>query len=87
MTPTQQPQERVTLVMLYNELKEINKSISAIGTAQAVNSTQIAGLERGLGDVCDDIDDLRKRSDRWDAIVAILSGVAAALAAAFGANK
>ena len=51
MTPTQQPQERVTLVMLYNELKEINKSISAIGTAQAVNSTQIAGLERGLGDV------------------------------------
>ena len=50
MTPTQQPQERVTLVMLYNELKEINKSISAIGTAQAVNSTQIAGIESGLGE-------------------------------------
>jgi len=80
-------QERVTMQMLYEKLEEISQKISTVDKAQAVNATQIIGLQNGLGVVCDDIKELRKRSDRWDAIVAAVSMAGATLAAFWGSNK
>jgi len=88
MTPPNQPQEqRVTLVMLYEKLEEIGKSISAIDKAQAVNETNIKNTNDRLGEMCEEVSDLRKRSDKWDAVVAAVSLIGASLAAIFGANK